>query len=593
MMERFHYSFFPVAFLTTRSDAFGNTYAFGILLLAYLGYSFRQSPNHLTGQFHLSANAPMLFHLSGTWATHDGSILYGFLLLRSIGFLSCFANVFLNVRTPTSILQLGERGGRTAPAVGPSSSVSVAAVQYVALCCPWGLGKRVRASLFCNGHMVLEWMAKGIPFVPCLSLFGVLQLDSLTRFLGIWHYRLTLPAYRKWGWGMDWLVFAPMLTGMEDPFVAGVWGVRTEPLAASNPVPLDPVSAIHPPSIYWGALASCFVAGIMRSDLWEWNERPGIFNRNDRVELNWCYRYSFGTVRGSSELNWRPWDHPSNTPMRTTKKLDSSIARPGHFKSRCSLTRSSKDQDVPGQKTHQVITRSDLGYVKYPSERLGYVKYPSERLGYVKYPSEYLGYVKYPSEYLGYVKYPSEYLGYVKYPSERLGKPGRDIQAGTPLECGQTRECGQGKPGPISHLIVIKPPTPFQETSNQRDQLNGNSRRAAGAREWVECSEVGSDQSMLELAIWTCRSFHTVGIMPGSWWAHHELGRGGWWFRDPVENASACSRLIATSSLHAVNRPFLAWWSSLLSIWQWVVCLSGSFSIRSGVLSTVHSFAVD
>nr|AKL79264.1 cytochrome c biogenesis FN [Viscum scurruloideum] len=485
-MERFHYSFFPgagVAFLTTRSDAY--PYAFGILLLAYLGYSFRQSPNHLTGQFHLSANAPMLFHLSGTWATHDGSILYGFLLLRSIGFLSCFANVFLNVRTPTSILQLGERGcsaGILSPTNGPSSSVSVA-VQYVALCCPWGLGKRVRASLFCNGHMV----AKGIPFVPCLSLFGVLQLDSLTRFLGIWHYRLTRPAYRKWGWGMDWLVFAPMLTGMEDPFVAGVLGVRTEPLAASNPVPLDPVSAIHPPSIYWGALASCFVAGIMRSDLWEWNERPGIFNRNDRVELNWCCsRYSFGTVRGSLELNWRPW---SNTPMRskTTKKLDS--------------TRS--------------IARFLTG---------------------------------------------------------------------------------------VEQVGIIKPPTPFQplyavgqyqETSNQRDQLNGNSRRAAGAREWVECSEVGSDQSMLELAIWTCRSFHTVGIMPGSWWAHHELGRGGWWFRDPVENASACSRLIATSSLHAVNRPFLAWWSSLLSIWQWVVCLSGSFSIRSGVLSTVHSFAVD
>nr|GEY82432.1 cytochrome c biogenesis FN, mitochondrial [Tanacetum cinerariifolium] len=46
------------------------------------------------------------------------------------------------------------------------------------------------------------------------------------------------------------------------------------------------------------------------------------------------------------------------------------------------------------------------------------------------------------------------------------------------------------------------------------------------------------DQEQIHILILTCRWFLTVGILPGSWWAHHELGRGGWWFRDPVENAS-------------------------------------------------------
>ncbi|KAL4340153.1 hypothetical protein GQ457_08G028540 [Hibiscus cannabinus] len=68
---------------------------------------------------------------------------------------------------------------------------------------------------------------------------------------------------------------------------------------------------------------------------------------------------------------------------------------------------------------------------------------------------------------------------------------------------------------------------------------------------------VVSDQDQEPIRIWilTCWWFLTVGILPGSWWAYHELGRGGWWFRDPVENASVVlfkqkTRVWATSCLH-------------------------------------------
>ena len=78
---------------------------------------------------------------------------------------------------------------------------------------------------------------------------------------------------------------------------------------------------------------------------------------------------------------------------------------------------------------------------------------------------------------------------------------------------------------------------------------------------------VVSDQDQEPIRIWilTCRLFLTVGISPGSWWAHHELGRGGWWFRDPVENASFMPRVLATARIHSVILPLLHSWASLLS----------------------------
>ncbi len=96
------------------------------------------------------------------------------------------------------------------------------------------------------------------------------------------------------------------------------------------------------------------------------------------------------------------------------------------------------------------------------------------------------------------------------------------------------------------------------------------------------------------LAAWM---FLTVGIAMGSWWAYYELGWGGWWFWDPVENASLMPWLVATALLHSAivleKRNALKIWTVLLSILAFSLSLMGAFLVRSGVLTSVHAFAVD
>jgi cytochrome c-type biogenesis protein CcmF len=98
---------------------------------------------------------------------------------------------------------------------------------------------------------------------------------------------------------------------------------------------------------------------------------------------------------------------------------------------------------------------------------------------------------------------------------------------------------------------------------------------------------------------WTLLSWAllTVGIAMGSWWAYYELGWGGFWFWDPVENASFMPWLIATALLHSAivveKRGALKIWTILLAILAFSLSLLGTFLVRSGVLTSVHAFAVD
>ena len=89
----------------------------------------------------------------------------------------------------------------------------------------------------------------------------------------------------------------------------------------------------------------------------------------------------------------------------------------------------------------------------------------------------------------------------------------------------------------------------------------------------------------------------TVGIALGSWWAYYELGWGGWWFWDPVENASFIPWLIGTALLHSAivveKRDALKSWTVLLAILAFSMSLLGTFLVRSGVLTSVHTFAAD
>jgi cytochrome c-type biogenesis protein CcmF len=96
------------------------------------------------------------------------------------------------------------------------------------------------------------------------------------------------------------------------------------------------------------------------------------------------------------------------------------------------------------------------------------------------------------------------------------------------------------------------------------------------------------------LASWVCL---TIGITLGSYWAYYELGWGGWWFWDPVENASFMPWLLGAALLHSAivteKRGGLASWTILLAILTFSLSLLGTFLVRSGVLTSVHAFALD
>jgi cytochrome c-type biogenesis protein CcmF len=96
------------------------------------------------------------------------------------------------------------------------------------------------------------------------------------------------------------------------------------------------------------------------------------------------------------------------------------------------------------------------------------------------------------------------------------------------------------------------------------------------------------------LAAWL---FLTLGIMLGSWWAYNELGWGGWWFWDPVENASFMPWLAGTALIHSLavteKRGTFKSWTVLLALAAFALSLVGAFLVRSGVLVSVHSFATD
>ena len=91
--------------------------------------------------------------------------------------------------------------------------------------------------------------------------------------------------------------------------------------------------------------------------------------------------------------------------------------------------------------------------------------------------------------------------------------------------------------------------------------------------------------------------FLTLGVALGSWWAYYELGWGGWWFWDPVENASFMPWLVATALIHSLavteKRGAFKSWTVLLAITAFSLSLLGTFIVRSGVLTSVHAFATD
>ena len=493
-----HYSLFPGLFVAftynkKQAPAFGAAPAFWCILLSFLGLSFRHIPNNLSNYKVLTANAPFFYQISGTWSNHEGSILswswilsfYGFLLCyraqshnvsKRRGYRETFLFSFVSNFVKNSILSLQQKSG--------------AAPQLYTPFVP--SGRLVDSELRSRRNRTEDGPALS-PLYP-FALLGAgrsrgsregkrtpfflhLARDEKERASSIDEQRIdgTL--------GIA-LFFSPFLSASSDPFVRNFF-VRTEPLAESNPVPQDPISAIHPPRIYAGDVASAMGFGLCRSKMM--NGIVALHSppmRKDAAEKNGTLLRSAGCV-GSH--------------------IRSSLFTHKHF--------------VGAKCAPALFLRSNRSLLMLLRRR--------------------------------FFAFSSLWTG-------ALMDTGRE----------------QAKP-------VVR---------------NGKKETTTSPLCWTAgANTVVSDQDQEPIRIWilTCRCFLTVGISPGSWWAHHELGRGGWWFRDPVENASFMPRVLATARIHSVILPLLHSWTSLLNILTLPCCVLGTSSIRSGLLAPVHSSATD
>jgi hypothetical protein len=289
------------------------------------------------------------------------------------------------------------------------------------------------------------------------------------------------------------LFFSPFLSASSDPFVRNFF-VRTEPLAESNPVPQDPISAIHPPCIYAGAVASAMAFGLCRSKM-----------MNGIVAL-----HSPPMRKDAAEKN--------GTLLRSAA---------GCVGSRITSEEERKHENGGAKCCYPaLLLRSNRSLLIMLLRRLMIQLWTGALVDYAT-------------------------MGQHAARSEQAKR-------------------------------VVR--------RNEEKSINASPlcwTWTAGANTVVS----DQDQEQILILILTCRWFLTVGILPGSWWAHHELGRGGWWFRDPVENASFMPRVLATARIHSVILPLRHSCTSLLNIVTLPCCVSGTFSIRSGLLASVHSFA--
>nr|AUD39183.1 cytochrome c maturase subunit Fn [Coptosapelta flavescens] len=473
--ELFHYSLFSglfVAFTYNKKQrpVFGAAPAFWCILLSFLGLSFCHIPNNLSNYNVLTANAPFFYQISGTWSNHEGSILSWCRILSFYGFLLCY-------RGRPQSHNVSKRGGHRESLFYSfvsnfvkNSLLSLPRYEQKSGAVPQLYTPFVLRTLVDSELRSRE----GKRTHPLLHL----ARDDKERAPSIDEQRI------DGALGIA-LFFSLFLSASSDPFVRNFF-VRTEPLAESNPVPQDPILAIHPPCIYAGDVASAMGFGLCRSKM-----------MNGIVAL-----HSPPMRKDAAEKN--------GTLFRSVGCLGSRIT-------------------------------SELFTLKF--------------------------------KHVGAKCYPALLL---RSNRSLLMLLRRRFFAFSSLWTGALVETGREQ----AKRVV---------RNGKKDTTTSPLCWTAGA------NTVVSDQDQEPIRIWilTCRWFLTVGILPGSWWAYHELGRGGWWFRDPVENASFMPRVLATARIHSVILPFLHSWTSFLNIVTFPCCVSGTFLIRSGLLAPVHSFATD
>jgi cytochrome c-type biogenesis protein CcmF len=169
------------------------------------------------------------------------------------------------------------------------------------------------------------------------------------------------------------------------------------------------------------------------------------------------------------------------------------------------------------------------------------------------------------------------FLLFASNPFTRLNPPAADGQGLNPL----LQDPGLAFHPPTLYLGYVGLSVAFSFAVGALLTREVNARFARAVRPWV-------------LAAWILLTF---GIAAGSYWAYYELGWGGWWFWDPVENASLMPWLAATALLHSASvlasRDALRAWTVMLSVIAFAMSMIGTFLVRSGILTSVHAFAVD
>ncbi|HYZ47412.1 MAG TPA: heme lyase CcmF/NrfE family subunit [Sphingomonas sp.] len=169
------------------------------------------------------------------------------------------------------------------------------------------------------------------------------------------------------------------------------------------------------------------------------------------------------------------------------------------------------------------------------------------------------------------------FLLFSSNPFERLPIPAADGQGLNPL----LQDPGLAFHPPTLYLGYVGLSVAFSFAVGALVTREVNAAFARAMRPWV-------------LAAWILL---TLGITAGSYWAYYELGWGGWWFWDPVENASLMPWLAATALLHSVTvlatRDSLRAWTVMLAVVAFSMSMVGTFLVRSGILTSVHAFAVD
>nr|WOH22558.1 cytochrome c biogenesis FN [Gastrodia javanica] len=453
-----HYSFFPglfVAFTYNKKQppAFGAAPAFLCILLPFLGLSFRHLPKNLSNSHFTSlafASSPFFYQISGTWSNHEGSLFSWCWIPSCSGF--CYRQQSHNV---------SKRRGYRDRELAPSAFVS----HFVRL-------KEIHKDFV----LLVDSSLRSREVKSPTQIQMHLARDEKERLR-----RRSIDEQRIDGALGIALFFSPFLSASSDPFVRNFF-VRTEPLAESNPVPQDQLSAIHPPRIYAGDVASAMGFGLCRSKM----------------------------IQSLVALH--------SPPMRKGRRQNGTLLRSagcvGSHHIRSSLL------------THKHCCAPALLLLRNRSLLMQLRLFTLSSLW--------------------------------------------------PLVNALMDTCREQAKRVVRNVKKETTTLPLCWTAGANTVVSDQDQ-ALGVRIWIL----------------TCRFFFTVGILPGSWWAHHELGRGGWWFRDPVENASFMPRVLATARIHSVILPLLHYWTSLLNTLTLPCCVSGTFSIRSGLLAPVHSSATD